>query len=168
MDAALEVNCRVADKDGFCGTVRYLGPVATSKSADTVYVGIEWDVVTRGKGDGSVTTSDGETVRYFSCSGGRTASFLKPELVSLGRPILEAMSEKYEGSAGSASSFGGIADASGNAIPMQLVGGEKVRSRQALDKLTHVAVSEQRVSSIPSGCLAGAGCGARLQELDLR
>ena len=35
---------RVADKDGCRGTIRYIGPVATSKSADTVYAGacLQW------------------------------------------------------------------------------------------------------------------------------
>ena len=33
------VGGRVADKDGFRATVRYVGPVATSKSASTVYAG---------------------------------------------------------------------------------------------------------------------------------
>jgi len=33
------VGDRVQDKDGFLGTVRYIGPVATSKSAETIYAG---------------------------------------------------------------------------------------------------------------------------------
>lgn len=36
---SIEVGCRVVDKDGFTGTVRYIGPVAISKSADTQYAG---------------------------------------------------------------------------------------------------------------------------------
>ena len=38
--AKLFVGQRVADKDGSRGTVQYLGPVATSKSADVVYAGV--------------------------------------------------------------------------------------------------------------------------------
>jgi hypothetical protein len=37
--ASVQVYQRVADKDGFRGTVRYVGPVATSKTADAVYAG---------------------------------------------------------------------------------------------------------------------------------
>ncbi len=33
------VGQRVADKDGFRATVRYIGPVATSKTKDAVYAG---------------------------------------------------------------------------------------------------------------------------------
>ncbi len=33
------VGQRVCDKDGFRGTVRYIGPVATSKTAGAVYAG---------------------------------------------------------------------------------------------------------------------------------
>lgn len=36
---AVVVGQRVLDKQGFKGTVRYVGPVATSKSAETVYAG---------------------------------------------------------------------------------------------------------------------------------
>lgn len=35
----LELGQRVIDREGFRGVVRYLGPVATSKSAETVYAG---------------------------------------------------------------------------------------------------------------------------------
>jgi hypothetical protein len=35
--------------------------------------GIEWDDATRGKGDGAVTTSTGEEVRYFRCGDAATA-----------------------------------------------------------------------------------------------
>ena len=56
MAAPFEIGARIVDKKGSRGTVRYVGPVATSKSADAVYVGVEWDDNTRGKHDGAVTT----------------------------------------------------------------------------------------------------------------
>lgn len=37
--AALFIGQRVADKDGSRGTIKYIGPVITSKSAETVYAG---------------------------------------------------------------------------------------------------------------------------------
>ena len=61
---SIAVGCRVT-KDGFRATVRYVGPVATSKSTDTVYAGVEWDDATRGKNDGAVCTIDGIETRYF-------------------------------------------------------------------------------------------------------
>ena len=45
--------------DKFRGTIRYVGPVATSKKATTTWLGIEWDDPNRGKNDGSVKTPDG-------------------------------------------------------------------------------------------------------------
>mmetsp|Transcript_17270 Transcript_17270/g.38962 ORF Transcript_17270/g.38962 Transcript_17270/m.38962 type:complete len:100 (+) Transcript_17270:58-357(+) len=40
---------RVRDADGFLGTALYLGPVASAKNAEEVYVGVAWDDPTRGK-----------------------------------------------------------------------------------------------------------------------
>ena len=109
---------------------------------------------------------------FSRCSVGRSASFLKPELLSSGKPLLEAMSEKYapvdSPAAAGALASGSILDASGRSIPLMLVGGDKVKSRQELSKLTHATVSEALVSSIsPLGTL-GSLCGSRLQEIDLR
>ncbi|RYG50172.1 hypothetical protein EON67_05755 [archaeon] len=36
----LSLGQRVCDAKGFVGSVRYLGPVATSKAADTLYAGV--------------------------------------------------------------------------------------------------------------------------------
>lgn len=75
------VGQRVIDDEGFRGTVRYIGPVATSKDPKAVWIGmylrtvwsyifsdqdsdstfsagVEWDDVTRGKHDGSVVKDD--------------------------------------------------------------------------------------------------------------
>lgn len=45
--------------DASIGTIRYVGPVAISKKASTIWLGIEWDDENRGKHDGAVTTEDG-------------------------------------------------------------------------------------------------------------
>ena len=44
----------------FKGTIRYIGPVATSKKSSTIWLGIEWDDENRGKHDGSVIDNDGK------------------------------------------------------------------------------------------------------------
>ena len=44
---------RVVSEDGYFGTVRYVGPVKTSKKP-VDFVGVEWDDPGRGKHDGSV------------------------------------------------------------------------------------------------------------------
>ena len=65
-----EIGQRVRTEHGFAGTVRYVGPVATSKDASASWVGVEWDDVTRGKHDGMVTCKDGSSARYFTCAMG--------------------------------------------------------------------------------------------------
>ena len=68
------IGTRIADLDGFIGTIRYVGPVASSSSADQIYFGIEWDDTSRGKNDGSVIAKSegsawkpGDLVRHFKC-----------------------------------------------------------------------------------------------------
>uniref|UniRef100_K3W679 CAP-Gly domain-containing protein n=1 Tax=Globisporangium ultimum (strain ATCC 200006 / CBS 805.95 / DAOM BR144) TaxID=431595 RepID=K3W679_GLOUD len=56
---------------GARGTVRYVGPVATSKDAAAAYYGIEWDMWGRGLNDGSVVLPSGERVVYFQGPPGR-------------------------------------------------------------------------------------------------
>ncbi len=91
---------RIVDKDGYRGTVRYIGPVATSKTMGAIYAGIEWDDSTRGKNDGSVTvtkenngTTTEETVRYFTC-GPTAGSFMKCELLFSGISLTEALNDR--------------------------------------------------------------------------
>ena len=120
------MNSRVADKDGNRGSVRYVGPVATSKTLDAVYYGIEWDDTTRGKGDGSVVLPSGEVVRYFTCKQAHgTASFLKEELVQKGVDFMAALVDKYSDT--STAGGGAIAGLTGKAVPVLLVGDEKIR-----------------------------------------
>jgi hypothetical protein len=59
---------RIRDEDGFVGTVRYVGPVASAKDATEQYAGVEWDDSTRGKHDGSVICRrTNQLVRHFKC-----------------------------------------------------------------------------------------------------
>ena len=66
---------RLRDSDGFLGTVRYVGPVASAKKATEIYVGVEWDDASRGRHDGSVVCrATNGLVRHFRCrNGGRGA-----------------------------------------------------------------------------------------------
>jgi dynactin complex subunit len=91
--STFSIGQRVVDKDGFRGTVQYVGPVATSKTADAVYAGVEWDAPGRGKNDGAVVVADGSSVRYFTCTAGQ-GSFMKLDLLSGGVSILEALDER--------------------------------------------------------------------------
>merc|ERR1719295_149454 len=76
------------------GTIRYIGPVATSKKATTIWLGIEWDDENRGKNDGAVTTPDGTVHRYFTTTDGR-GSFIKPVKATFGRDILAAINARF-------------------------------------------------------------------------
>ena len=83
------VGSRIADLDGFMGTVRFIGSVASSSSLESTYYGVEWDDHSRGKNDGSVIAKSdssswkaGDLVRHFNCTanGGdlsTAGSFLK-------------------------------------------------------------------------------------------
>ncbi len=56
------------------------------------FAGVEWDVETRGKNDGSVI-ADGAEVRYFTCTPG-AGSFVKVELLVSGTDFVTAMNER--------------------------------------------------------------------------
>jgi CAP-Gly domain len=87
--------------------------------------GIEWDDATRGKNDGSVVTADGTVVRYFTCPSG-AGSFMKLELLDLGTDIVSALLDKYCDVA-TALTGGAIQSGKGKAIPIMLVGDDKIR-----------------------------------------
>jgi Leucine-rich repeat (LRR) protein len=58
---------RVVDSAGYIGTLAYMGPVASAKQASSLYAGVIWDDVSRGKHDGSVVSrTTGHLVRHFS------------------------------------------------------------------------------------------------------
>lgn len=123
----MTVGQRVADKDGFRGTVRYVGPVATSKKATTVYAGIEWDDPSRGKHDGSVTAADGTVTRYFDCPP-TAGSFVRAAIVQCGVSFLAALADRYE----DATEGGGVYETtSGRPLEVQLVGDSKIRCATA-------------------------------------
>lgn len=102
-NSSLVIGQRIVDKDGYRGTVRYIGPVAASKTVGAVYAGVEWDDQTRGKNDGSVTISssnnsngieENSTVRYFTCAP-NAGSFMKCELLFTGISLTEALNDRY-------------------------------------------------------------------------
>ena len=64
------VGARVADVKNLacCGAVRYIGPVATSKKKDAVWIGVAWDSAERGKHDGAVTPAGGQRSELATCA----------------------------------------------------------------------------------------------------
>ena len=163
------VGARVSDKDGSRGTVRYVGPVASSRAAEAVYAGVEWDAPARGKGDGSVVAlADGATVRYFqtACGGGVGGSFVKPELLSAGVGIEEALDARYNDKTEYEGATLASPSGRGGGVPVLLVGDAKIRAQQALGKLQTASLRESLVARVPRASLA-ALC-PRLREVDLR
>ncbi|TMW56600.1 hypothetical protein Poli38472_006610 [Pythium oligandrum] len=125
----LVVGDRIEDERGSRGTIRYIGSVATSKDASTVYYGVEWDEWGRGLNDGSVTLPSGERVVYFDGPAGRISSphgtleykcsFLKKAKLLAGAKratLIERLLERYDRSAADGEQ-GGDEENGGKAIP---------------------------------------------------
>eukprot|EP00959_Pyramimonas_sp_CCMP1952_P228095 4769529-Pyramimonas_sp.AAC.3 len=147
------VRVRVAD-DLSLATVRYLGPVVTQKG---VWVGVEWDDAGRGKHDGAY-----KGTRYFECSRGlieevgaeNKASFVRTAKLLVNVSFMEALRWRYSNEV-SAKESGTkedmyIKSASGQRVNIELVGKDKVMSKQSqLDILSAVYV--------PDACINTAG-----------
>jgi len=76
------VGSRVIDVGGYFGSVRYIGNVVAAKSADEIWIGVEWDKPGRGKHNGSISDEVGVQHAYFACADGM-GSFVKPERLTL-------------------------------------------------------------------------------------
>ncbi|KAL8482390.1 hypothetical protein ACS0TY_028529 [Phlomoides rotata] len=69
------------------GSVKYVGPV---EGYSGNWVGVDWDADGEGKHDGSHNG-----VRYFTARGSNTASFVRPQNLSVGVSLLEALESRY-------------------------------------------------------------------------
>ncbi|GKT36819.1 Tubulin-specific chaperone E like protein, partial [Aduncisulcus paluster] len=74
--------------DKYCGTVRYVGPIAGTKS-DNDFIGVEWDNDGAGKYNGTFKGKE-----YFKCKDGRGA-FLKPRKLNEPISLVRAIRKKY-------------------------------------------------------------------------
>lgn len=88
------VGTRVRHMDGYCGTVRYAGPLlhqppSLQSGQDALWYGVEWDEDGHGKNNGTV-----QNVPYFACPAGR-GSLLKPDRVQPAVSLLEALTLRY-------------------------------------------------------------------------
>ena len=180
--AAVSPGDRVADREGARGTVRYVGPVVSSKTADALYAGIEWDAAGRGKGDGAARAPSGDEVRYFTTAPGM-ASFLKLELVVPGHDMLQALAERYEPPPADAAAEAPAAAAAapgaaaaplsptprtgggGGGITVHLAGEDKVKAAQRLARLTSASLQGAALARVEPAALAAA-C-PRLREVDV-
>lgn len=157
--ASLRIGQRVVDKNGFIGTVRYLGSVPTAKKAETVYAGEPWRLrvvahgrATRRRWCGTPLTptlclagvewddptrgkhdgsveKDGVTVRLFQCEAGR-GSFMKLPLLKGGVSMVQALIEKYEGA--KLDGMESVGTTSGGFMEVEFVGEDHIRCVWAL------------------------------------
>jgi len=146
MATPFEIGARIRDaKKMTHGFVRYVGPVCSDKKQpDRVWIGVEWDDVTRGKHDGSAVDAAGATVRYYTCAQG-AGSFVKPRTVTGASSITDALRNRYEphdGLTGSSHILGSASTSSGQEIKIELVGTDKIRERQKLVDLTTATLVE--------------------------
>lgn len=155
---------RCRDKDGFYGTIRYVGPVASASNEAEVYAGIEWDDATRGKHDGSVICKrTNALVKHFACSNGNTedrtyattgASFVRMKKLDLGavldRQLLESRYVSPDAKLVAPDNV--LPDCYANTSsgkqkkPIEFWGEVKLRQRQQLDSLHHVSLRCMGVS----------------------
>ncbi|KAJ3175504.1 hypothetical protein HDU87_006167 [Geranomyces variabilis] len=125
---------------GHFGTVRFRGPVPAG--SDAIWLGIEWDDLTRGKHSGAHGG-----VSYFQTTVAGSGTFLRESKVGsdmLPRSLLTAMAEKYLAAqpTDSVVRLGGAADG----VEVETVGWEKI-ARKVKDGslLKEVGVADMRV-----------------------
>jgi len=147
-----EIYERIIDDKGFKGTVRYIGPVVAAKNQSDIWLGIEWDINSRGKHDGSCIDSTGTVVRYFQCEVGR-GSFVKPNIVKKGRNFTEALLERYISIDAPITAPDAIIPGAyvntikGNTKQIELVGERKIRERQQVEVVIKASVRADTVST---------------------
>jgi Leucine-rich repeat (LRR) protein len=143
---------RIRDVDGFCGTVDYVGPVASAKKIDEVYAGIVWDDPSRGKHDGSVLCRQTQQlVRHFSC-GSTQGSFLRLHKMDRGVTLTsELLRSKYVEMQAPIIAPNNLLPhtartSSGLAKPIEFLGELKIRGRQQLEDIHKVSLRREGIS----------------------
>lgn len=151
-DSLVADETRIRDADGFCGTVVYIGPVASAKNPEEIYAGIKWDDKSRGKHDGTVICRrTNELVRHFSCGPTQgsflrlnkmdrgialTASLLKTKYVDMDAPII-APNNLLPHTARTSS---------GRPKPIEFLGEMKIRERQQLADIDTISLRREGIS----------------------
>ncbi|KAL9186960.1 hypothetical protein ACHAXT_010680 [Thalassiosira profunda] len=137
---------RVRDASGFVGTVVYVGPVASAKSATEIYAGIKWDDSTRGKHDGSVVCrTTNQLVRHFKCDPTQ-GSFLRLSKVDVGVALTsELMRSRYVKPDAELVAPDNLLPhvartAGGRDKPIEFFGEVKIRNRQQLEVVEEISL----------------------------
>ncbi|KAF5288067.1 hypothetical protein FQR65_LT12117 [Abscondita terminalis] len=130
---------------GYLGTVRYIGLV---EGYINTWLGVEWDDCTRGKHNGTLNG-----ISYFTARGDKSASFIRPDKVHIGRSVVKAITSRYGHSEEATQRLSEeelfSIQKSLNAPFLQLVGFEKVYDRQSkLEKLKIINLRLQNVANL--------------------
>lgn len=143
---------RIRDEDGFCGTVVYVGPVASAKNEKENYAGIVWDDFSRGKHDGSVICRNtNQLVRHFSC-GPTQGSFLRLHKMDRGVPLsADLLRSKYVEMQAPVIAPNNLLPHSartsgGKDKPIEFLGELKIRERQQLVDIDKVSLRREGIS----------------------
>ena len=144
---------RIRDVDGFCGTVVYVGPVASAKNPSEEYAGIVWDDPSRGKHDGSVICRrTNQIVRHFSCTGPTQGSFLRLNKMDCGVPLnASLLRSKYVEMQAPVVAPNNILPhtamtSGGHEKPIEFLGEMKIRKWQQLEDIDKVSLRREGIS----------------------
>lgn len=151
-DALVAGETRIRDVDGFCGTVVYVGPVASAKNPEEIYAGIKWDDPSRGKHDGSVICRrTNALVRHFSC-GPTQGSFLRLHKVDRGVALTAALlRSKYVDMEAPIVAPNNLLPhtartSSGRAKPIEFLGEMMIRRRQQLEDIDTISLRREGIA----------------------
>ncbi|KAI5668910.1 hypothetical protein M9H77_18763 [Catharanthus roseus] len=142
------------------GTVKYVGPVEGYSGS---WIGVDWDNDGEGKHDGSHNG-----VKYFEARGAKTASFVRPQNLSSGITLLQALEVRYRStSTKEEEDEMYVLSARNNRVSIQLLGKDKIQEKLSrFEELTSASLSYLGVSSPgPSGLVSKTI--PNLKELDL-
>ncbi|XP_024534249.1 tubulin-folding cofactor E [Selaginella moellendorffii] len=141
------------------GTVRYVGPV---EGYDGVWIGVDWDSG-QSRHDGSV-----KGVRYFTASGEKSGSLVRPSNLSAGWSLLEALVSRYKISMSKDDAEDMyLMSVRQRKVAVELVGQSKVEEKQKkLNELRAASLVFAGVSSLgPPGEISSSA--PNIEELDL-
>ncbi|EFJ23244.1 hypothetical protein SELMODRAFT_175129 [Selaginella moellendorffii] len=141
------------------GTVRYVGPV---EGYHGVWIGVDWDSG-QSRHDGSVNG-----VRYFTASGEKSGSLVRPSNLSAGWSLLEALVSRYKISMSKDDAEDMyLMSVRQRKVAVELVGQSKVEEKQKkLNELRAASLVFAGVSSLgPPGEISSSA--PNIEELDL-
>ncbi|KAH1032191.1 hypothetical protein J1N35_044365 [Gossypium stocksii] len=142
------------------GTVKFVGNV---EGYSGTWVGVDWDNEGDGKHDGSING-----VRYFQGRSQNSASFLRPQNLSPGISLLQALKLRYQShSTEQDEDEMYVLSASKKRISVQLLGKDKIQDKLSrFEELTSASISYLGVST-PGDPAEISASVPNLKELDL-